>query len=186
MEARNQAGIGLSYRPASLCSLATQFQTRFLELILCPIAGLKFPTLGSLKFYKFWLWEIRWCGEVHSHSSRPHPFSLYCTLRLPPLWSFFLGKDNLSSFDLGLTLGRFLLYCLILVWVLNKDARMLLVRRKLPLIHSHYERKDLCSDRPIQKLNYRSHEHSTALSSASGEAEIVNQKFFLNPRSSLY
>jgi hypothetical protein len=31
MEAMNQVGIGLSYRPASLCSLATQFQTRFLE-----------------------------------------------------------------------------------------------------------------------------------------------------------
>jgi hypothetical protein len=40
--ARNEAGIGLSYRPASLCSLATQFLTRFLELIPCPIAGLNF------------------------------------------------------------------------------------------------------------------------------------------------
>ncbi len=40
---RNQVGIGLSYRPASLCSLATQFQTRFLELI--PRLGLKFSTL---------------------------------------------------------------------------------------------------------------------------------------------
>ncbi len=28
MGARNQVGIGLSYRPASLCSLATRFQTR--------------------------------------------------------------------------------------------------------------------------------------------------------------
>jgi hypothetical protein len=44
MGARNQVGIGLSYRSASLCSLATQFQTRFLELIPCPIVGLKFPT----------------------------------------------------------------------------------------------------------------------------------------------
>jgi hypothetical protein len=43
--ARNQVGIGLSYRPASLCSLATQFQTRFLESIPRPIAGLKIPTL---------------------------------------------------------------------------------------------------------------------------------------------
>ncbi len=43
--ARNQVGIGLSYRPASLCSLATQFQTRFLESIPRPIAGLKFSTL---------------------------------------------------------------------------------------------------------------------------------------------
>jgi hypothetical protein len=46
MGARNQVGIGLSYRPASLCSLATRFQTRFLELIPLPIAGLKFSTLA--------------------------------------------------------------------------------------------------------------------------------------------
>jgi hypothetical protein len=45
MGAWNQVGIGLSYRPASLCSLATQFQTRFLELIPCHIAGLNFSTL---------------------------------------------------------------------------------------------------------------------------------------------
>jgi hypothetical protein len=44
MRARNQLGIGLSYRPASLCSLATQFQTRFLESIPRPIAGLKLST----------------------------------------------------------------------------------------------------------------------------------------------
>jgi hypothetical protein len=44
MGARNQVGIGLSYRPASLCSLATQFQTRFLESIPRPIAGLKILT----------------------------------------------------------------------------------------------------------------------------------------------
>jgi hypothetical protein len=45
MGPRNQVGIGLSYRPASLCSLATQFQTQFLESIPRPIAGLKFSTL---------------------------------------------------------------------------------------------------------------------------------------------
>jgi hypothetical protein len=45
MGARNQGGIGLSYRPASLCSLATQFQTQFLESISHPIAELKFSTL---------------------------------------------------------------------------------------------------------------------------------------------
>jgi hypothetical protein len=44
MGPRNQVGIGLSYRPASLCSLATQFQTQFLEPIPRPIAGLKFAT----------------------------------------------------------------------------------------------------------------------------------------------
>ncbi len=47
MEARNQVGIGLSYRPASLRSLAIQFQTRFLESIPRPIAGLKFPTQAT-------------------------------------------------------------------------------------------------------------------------------------------
>ncbi len=49
MGARNQVGIGLSYRPASLCSLATQFQTRFLESIPLPMAGLKFSTLSTCK-----------------------------------------------------------------------------------------------------------------------------------------
>ncbi len=44
MGARNQVGIGLSYLPVSLCSLVTQFQTRFLESIPRPIAGLKFST----------------------------------------------------------------------------------------------------------------------------------------------
>jgi hypothetical protein len=37
MGARNQVGIGLSYRAASQCSWATQFQTRFLESIPRPI-----------------------------------------------------------------------------------------------------------------------------------------------------
>jgi hypothetical protein len=37
MGARNQVDIGLSYRPVSVCSLATQFQTRFLESIPRPI-----------------------------------------------------------------------------------------------------------------------------------------------------
>jgi hypothetical protein len=44
MGARNQVGKRLSYLPASLCSLATQFQTRFLELIPRPMEGLKFST----------------------------------------------------------------------------------------------------------------------------------------------
>jgi hypothetical protein len=50
---RNQVGIGLSYRPARLCSLATQFQTWFLESIPRLVAGLKFSaqmTAGSGKF----------------------------------------------------------------------------------------------------------------------------------------
>jgi hypothetical protein len=44
MGARNHVGIGLLFRPASLCSLATQFQTRFLASIPHHIAGLKFST----------------------------------------------------------------------------------------------------------------------------------------------
>jgi len=47
MGTRNQVGIVLLYRPACLCSLATQFQTRFLESIPHPMAGLKFPTLEA-------------------------------------------------------------------------------------------------------------------------------------------
>jgi hypothetical protein len=45
MGARNQEGIGLSYWPFSRCSLATQFQTGFLESIPRPIAGRKFSAL---------------------------------------------------------------------------------------------------------------------------------------------
>ncbi len=47
MGTRNQVGIGLSYQPASLCSLATQFQTRFLKSIPRPKAGFKFPTQAT-------------------------------------------------------------------------------------------------------------------------------------------
>ena len=55
MGAKNQVGIGLSYQPASLCSLATQFQTRFLEPIPRPIAGLKFSTLFPLaEMHTYW------------------------------------------------------------------------------------------------------------------------------------
>ncbi len=42
---RNQVGIGcIAYRQARLWSWPTQFQTRFLESIPLPIAGLNFPT----------------------------------------------------------------------------------------------------------------------------------------------
>jgi hypothetical protein len=59
MGARNQVGLGLSYRSASLCSLATQFQTRFLESILRPIAGLNFSTLIGAS----WFLTIRQLGS---------------------------------------------------------------------------------------------------------------------------
>ncbi len=54
--ARNQVGIGSSYRPASLCSLATQFQTRLLESIPRPIAGRKFSTLECVIETRGALW----------------------------------------------------------------------------------------------------------------------------------
>jgi hypothetical protein len=57
MGARNQVGIGLSYRPASLFSLATSFQTRFLESIHRPIAGLKIPTQLSTPTTKGKWWS---------------------------------------------------------------------------------------------------------------------------------
>ncbi len=47
MGARNQVGIGLLYRSSSLSSWPTQFQTRLLELIPRPMAGLKFSTPGG-------------------------------------------------------------------------------------------------------------------------------------------
>jgi hypothetical protein len=52
MGARNQVGIGLSYRTSSLCSLATHFQTRFLESIPRPIAGLEFSALLATRIEK--------------------------------------------------------------------------------------------------------------------------------------
>ncbi len=55
MGARNQVGIGLSYQPASLSSLDTQFQTRFLESTPRPIAGFKFsPLVPSLPLSFFY------------------------------------------------------------------------------------------------------------------------------------
>ncbi len=56
-ESRNQVGKELSYRPASPCSLATQFQTRFLESTPRPIAGLRFPTLGPKLDSRCWGYE---------------------------------------------------------------------------------------------------------------------------------
>jgi hypothetical protein len=50
--ARNQVGIGLSYRTASQCSLATQCQTRFLESIPRPKTGLKSFLLRTLSYKK--------------------------------------------------------------------------------------------------------------------------------------
>jgi hypothetical protein len=58
MGARNKVGIGLSYRPASLWSLATQFQTRFLVLIFRSIAGLKFSTQTLLLTCRAYLEDV--------------------------------------------------------------------------------------------------------------------------------
>jgi hypothetical protein len=43
---RDKCNYVVPARHASLCSLATQFQTLFLALIPRPIAGLKFSALG--------------------------------------------------------------------------------------------------------------------------------------------
>jgi hypothetical protein len=63
MGTRNQEGIGLSYRPASLCSLATQFQTRLLESICRPKAVLKFrlclpASLASAAIRRGWTQKL--------------------------------------------------------------------------------------------------------------------------------
>jgi hypothetical protein len=50
MGARNQVGIGLPDRPASLCSLAIQFQTR-------PIAGIKFSNQDP--WLRVGQWDLR-------------------------------------------------------------------------------------------------------------------------------
>jgi hypothetical protein len=60
--ARNQVGIGLSYRPASLCSLATQFQARLLESILRPVVGLMFSTQWFIWHALIDILKITWKG----------------------------------------------------------------------------------------------------------------------------
>jgi hypothetical protein len=80
MGARNQVGIGLSYRPASLLfSLATHFQTRFLESIPRPVAGLKFPTLDGYR------------------GGRSNAFSPESPRQWPP--AGYLSKDDVSDYS---------------------------------------------------------------------------------------
>ncbi len=55
---RNQVGIVLLYRPSSLCSFATQFQTRFLESIPRPISGTEVFDSGP-PAYAAWLLNSR-------------------------------------------------------------------------------------------------------------------------------
>jgi hypothetical protein len=59
----------LLYRPASLCSLATKFQTRFLESIPRPMAGLKFSTLISILSCP--------CLGMHWNSESAFPYQAY-------------------------------------------------------------------------------------------------------------
>jgi hypothetical protein len=94
MGTRNQVGIGLSYRPASLCNLATQFQTRFLESIPRPIAGLKIPTLksGSEAHRTFVLPRSGW-AEQRDRERRPY------TPCGPASWT--MGTDNLKLCTIG-------------------------------------------------------------------------------------
>jgi hypothetical protein len=83
MGARNQVGIGLWYRPASLRILATQFQTRFLESIPHPIVGLKFSTLFNffslfekfINLYNFRLKIAKWAVSFLTQYSNPFQVS---------------------------------------------------------------------------------------------------------------
>jgi hypothetical protein len=68
MGARNQVGIVLSYWPAILCSLASQFQIRFLKSIPRPMAGPKFSTLFCPQIKS--RWDNR-CAIILAHWSLP-------------------------------------------------------------------------------------------------------------------
>ncbi len=97
-------GIELSYRPASLCSLAIQFQTRFLELIPRPIAVLKFPTLVAFSGTVLYMYT------VYSICTVLKPFEIFAQLFIfkfnifasssPNLFIhkiFFLQGENMGS-----------------------------------------------------------------------------------------
>jgi hypothetical protein len=88
MGARNQEGIGLSYRPASLCSLATQFQTRFLESIPRPMAGLKFSTQDFTV-------SVHCCCYGHQNLSGQTGLHGLCTLVMP--WITEPRRSNRTS-----------------------------------------------------------------------------------------
>ncbi len=79
MGARNQVGTGLSYQSASICSLATQFQNRFLESILrdpsfrlwtqCSRYALRWRrTSGSCR----WCGRPRWSGRGWRRATSRH------------------------------------------------------------------------------------------------------------------
>ncbi len=103
MGAKNQVGTGLSYRPASLCSLDTQFQPWFLESVPRPIAGLKFSTQFILhvkiqvvrgislrretggmssKFEKAWHWHILLETSYDFFYCPVYAWVRYCNLAL--------------------------------------------------------------------------------------------------------
>jgi hypothetical protein len=80
MGARNQVGIGLLYRPAILRSLATQFQTRFLESTPRPIGNLSFrlcPVVDSVLI----IYSINFCFPINRFNKYihlyPNQFSIY-------------------------------------------------------------------------------------------------------------
>jgi hypothetical protein len=83
MGARNQVGIGLLYRSASLCSLATQFQTRFLESIPRPIAGIKFSTQSFLDVWRT-LHKISINAMLKGSLTRDFRFQAFLKNQFPP------------------------------------------------------------------------------------------------------
>ncbi len=94
MGAGNQVGIGLPYRPASLCSLATQFQTRFLESIPRPITGLKIPTLILLR--KKWHREQQRAGKGTLEYWPCMPF-LFLVMIMWRVYKFYIPAAHISS-----------------------------------------------------------------------------------------
>ncbi len=98
MGARNQVGIGLSYRPASLCSMATQFQTWFLESIPRPIAGLKFFYSGRILLETIQRSHQFGSQITHSNSSKPAGVNNVCKHKIletvRKLCNFFIEFKN--------------------------------------------------------------------------------------------
>jgi hypothetical protein len=92
MWARNQVGIWLSYRPACLCSLASQFQTRFLESIPRPVAGLKLPTLVDTGTLQMVSGELVFVTFIPSylHSLSPPQHRRFLFVLFTHLFSFCL------------------------------------------------------------------------------------------------
>jgi hypothetical protein len=72
-----EVGIGLSYRPASQCGLATQFQTRFLESIPRPIVGSDLLTKLSAGYLRTLISDTGWIIRQKEKKQRVKTVLLY-------------------------------------------------------------------------------------------------------------